>query len=211
MKSRISLVFSVVTAVLLSSCAAMAQMQVRQYTSKPDGVNDNMVYGYIDLGKIGTYGTLVVRLLPMEYELVPKKAGLFGGQSKLVLEPKLSMFEESKLVTQGTAIFWKGVFSVENLTPGEYYAAAMVHTYTSGNVTFTRSYSLGRPQEGSGIQVGADQMIYWGARKMVFGENGEFSLEVSSEVTRKDVAAILAETIADKGWDDRLAAEMQRK
>ena len=29
MKSRISLVFSVVTAVLLSSCAAMAQMQVK--------------------------------------------------------------------------------------------------------------------------------------------------------------------------------------
>lgn len=208
MKSRLYLIFPLVTAVLLSSCAALAQMQVKQYTSKPDGVNDNMVYGYIDSGKIGTYGSLVIRLLPMEYELVSKKAGLFGGKKKLVIEPKLSMFDEAKLVSQGTGMFWKGVFSVENLTPGEYYVAVMVHNYTRGNVNFTRAYQLARPEEGSGIQVGADQMIYWGARKIVFGENDEFSLEVSSEVNRKDVAAILAETIANKGWDDRLAAEM---
>ena len=208
MKSRFCFVLLIVSAVMFGSCMMLEQMQARQYTFKPDGVNNNMVYGYMDLTEMASYGLLYVKLLPMEYELLVEKTGLFGNKTKTVVQPKLPRSEENALLTRGTGVLYKNVFGVENLDPGEYYMAAIVHYYSRGNTSYEITYQLDKPEKGDGIQVGADEMIYWGARKVMFDENDEGSFEVSDAVTRKDVAAILAEIISNKGWDDRLASEM---
>ena len=208
MKSRFRLVVLLVSAAVLGSCAMLEQMQARVYTSKPDGVNDNMIYGYLDLTEMGSYGVLYVKFLPMEYELVIEKTGLFGNKTKAVVQPKLSKSEENALLIKGTSAMYKNMFSVENLDPGEYYAAAAEYHYNSGNASYQVTYILDKPEKGGGIQVGADQMVYWGAYKLIFNEEDEGSFEVSDAVTREDVVAVLMELIGNKGWDDRLASEM---
>ena len=106
------------------------------------------------------------------------------------------------------SIVYDGLFRIENLAPGEYYLVSLVHSYSIGHTTYTNTFTPPRPERGNGIQVGADRMIYWGAYNFVLDAYGNGSFEVSSDVTRKDVAARLAEAITGKGWGDLIASQL---
>ena len=197
-------------AVAVSSVSCMTTSQIMAaHTDKPDGVNNNMVYGYIDFSAIDTGGDFFsIRLLPIEYELTTKRTGLFKNRKETVLEPEVSRSEQKALMRQGWSMVYDGLFRIENLAPGEYYLVSLVHSYTTGSTTYTGTFTPPRPERGNGIQVGADQMIYWGAYNFVIGADGKAQFEVSSDVTRKDIAARLAEAITGKGWGDLLASQL---
>ena len=201
-------VIALAVAVSFVSCMTTNKI-LAPHTDKPEGVNNNMVYGYIDLTAIDTGGDFFsIRLLPIEYELVTKRTGLFKNRKETVLQPEVSKSEQRALMKQGWSIVYDGLFRIENLAPGEYYLVSLVHSYTTGSITYTSTFTPPRPERGNGIQVGADRMIYWGAYNLVIDAYGNGSFEVSSDVTRKDVAARLAEAIAGKGWDDLIASQL---
>ena len=208
MKTLRYVVIALAVAVSFVSCMTTSQIMAA-HTDKPDGVNNNMVYGYIDFSAIEQGGDFfAIRLLPIEYELGTKRTGLFKNRKETVLQPEVSKSEQRALMKQGLSRIYDGLFRIENLAPGEYYLFSLVHSYTTGSITYTRTFTPPRPERGNGIQVGADQMIYWGAYNLVLDAYGDGSFEVSSDVTRKDIAARLAEAIAGKGWDDLLASQL---
>lgn len=208
MKTLRYVVIALAVAVSFVSCMTTSQIMAA-HTDKPDGVNDNMVYGYIDFSAVEQGGDFfAIRLLPIEYELTTKRTGLFKNRKETVLEPEVSKSEQRALMSQGRSIVYDGLFRIENLAPGEYYLASLVHSYSIGSTTYVGTFTPPRPEKGNGIQVGADRMIYWGAYNLVVGADGKGQFEVSSDVTRKDVAARLAEAIAGKGWDDLIASQL---
>ena len=203
-------VIALAVAVSLVSCMTTSRV-LAAHTDKPDGVNNNMVYGYIDLTAMKRKGMshfFYLRLLPIEYELGTKRTGLFKNRKEIVLQPEVSKSEQRALMKQGLSRIHDGLFRIENLAPGEYYLLSLTYTYTRGNTVYTSTFTPPRPEKGNGIQVGADRMIYWGAYNFVVGADGKGQFEVASDVTRKDVAARLAEAIAGKGWDDLIASQL---
>ena len=80
-------VIALVVAVSFVSCMTTSQILAAR-TDKPDGVNNNMVYGYIDFSVIEQGNDFFfIRLLPIEYELTTKKTGLLKNRKETVLQP----------------------------------------------------------------------------------------------------------------------------
>lgn len=201
-------VIALAVAVSFVSCMTTSKIMAAR-TDKPDGVNNNMVYGSIDFSAIEQGNDFFfIRLLPIEYELVTKRTGLLKNRKETVLQPEVSKSEERVLMEQGLSRIYDGLFRIENLAPGEYYLVSLTHSYSTGNTVYTSTFTPPRPEKGDGIQVGADRMIYWGAYNFVLDAYGNGSFEVSSDVTRKDIAARLAEALAGKGWDDLIASQL---
>ena len=211
------------------SCASMAEStyarQLDKYTDEPDGVNDNMLYGYINTdawasgsgGSSGTYGMFNIQLVPIEYEVVIKTGGpLSGFQKEPRLEPKLTMIEQAKLLAPLEGMIRDNVFSIENIPPGEYYIGG-ISRWDANSGEFI---VCPKPEEGTGLKIEAGQMHYWGAYNIVLGPGDEekrryyfdelnISMEVSTDVTQKEVASTLLELIPDQGWDEQIKSEMQ--
>ncbi len=199
---QVSVLLALAVVLGLSGCASfMAGTTV----SRPDGENDTMIYGYLDTQSEFKGVYVSMQFLPWEYEIKKEDSALkkmFTGRS-LKVEPKMSMDLQSKC---GAPII-KNVFMVENLPPGDYYLASMTLERNSGNIRTIFTYLMDRPERKDAIHLKKDELYYWGARKLVSREDKGPGFEVSDTLSRKDVAAQIADLLKNKGWAERLLEE----
>lgn len=203
MKTKFKLFLLAIAVLSVSSCASFFSA----FQIKPDGVNDNLTYGHMDVSAFPSNiisldknaakpSNVSLYIVPWETEYKEKKYFLSGGQGTYNLHDQ----EGNKISDlQYNAMIRGNLFLTQNLSPGDYYVGLIC--YAIGNTTTL--VKLPKPDTiEECFKIEKDQLVYLGAYDM----SRDYTITRNDSVTRDEATDRLESILADTEWSDFIAS-----
>ncbi len=191
-----TLIFLLLASLLISLSSCISLLSVG-----PDGVNDNLFYGYVDTTTIGDGKYFKLFFIPLEMEYV--KDNTFNGE-RYILENQKRDWDDLKY----SGMPMDRHFMVQNLPPGDYYLGKITHMYFHGNTLIEKDIKLPKPENMEMvIHIEKNQLNYWGTASIIIS-NDMYQLVNNNSVTKEEVGAMLKERIKGSTWESFVSSRL---